>query len=81
MSKPIPSIAEMLDVAEGCGLKWLDEAYSNYVNHYTLFFYIPEYQQQMLMFTAELKFKNLTETEDGKLKLKDLTIEEARTLL
>ena len=81
MSKPVPDIREMLDVAEGCGLNTLEEAYSNYLNHYDMFFYIPEYGAQMKTFTEQCIEKGFTETFDSRLKLKELTIEQARSLL
>ena len=80
--KPEPSVLEMLAIAENCGLTTLDEALSNYYNHYSMFFYIPEYYTQNKvfveeMFDAGLIYKTL---ESNKFGAKDLTIEEARKL-
>lgn len=49
-----PSILQMLTTGEACGLGYLDEAYSNYMLHYDMFFYIPEFAEQHNAFIKEL---------------------------
>lgn len=41
-----PSVLGMLEVGKACGLFTLEEAYSNYMNHYDCFFLISDYHSQ-----------------------------------
>lgn len=60
MSFPTPSIEEMLQIGLNCGLSTVEEAYTNYLNHYDFFFFIPKLKEQSDKFTNELKAASLT---------------------
>ena len=78
MSDLKPSVKQMLEIGEGCGLVHIDEAYSNYLNHYDCFFYIPEYHQQHAEFVEELtKLGFVVSNADGKKELVNITIVDA----
>ena len=82
MTRPIPNISQMLEIAEACGLTTLEDAYQNYISHYDMFFYIPEYCEQLHAFTIELKEKGLTEVFEGEsLLLLNISISEAKNLV
>ena len=49
-----PSIRQMLVIAGGCGLKTLDEAYNNYMNHYDCFFLISDFNAQHTQFVRDM---------------------------
>lgn len=76
-----PSLEEMLMVSKTCGLYSLQEAYDNYLNHYDLFFLIDNYQDQLLELTNEIKSFDLIESVDGKLFLKDISIEDVKNMV
>jgi hypothetical protein len=66
-----PSVMQMLEVAQGCELKTLQEAYDNYMLHYDMFFLIEKYQEQYSEFVAELYDLGLANNE----MMVDMTIE------
>lgn len=72
-----PSIQQMLEIGQDCGLSSLDEAYGNYLNRYDMFFLISDFQNQMREFTEQLVILGLTEQYEGSLSLKEISIEEA----
>ena len=61
MTKLVPSIDEMLLIGHGCGLTTLDEAYSNYMNHYDMFFLVDEYATQYNVFLRDLAIRGYLE--------------------
>jgi len=81
-ARPEPSVREMLEVGEACGLHLLTEAWGNYMNHYDCFFYIPDYAKQHAEFIAQLVRVGLLERVAYKhYRIIDLTIPQALTLL
>lgn len=71
----------MLEIGEGCGLKTLGEAYSNFMNHYDAFFLIDRFSEQHKEFIEELESYGLAkfDRENRKYSITnpDQTIEEA----
>ncbi len=47
MSKPEPSISEMLNIGHGNGLKTVDDAWMDYTRHADLFFNLEKYGEQI----------------------------------
>lgn len=76
-----PTVEEMLSVAKHCGLNTIEEAYLNYTNHYTVFFLIDKFQEQLKQLCADLKELGFTEYVDGKLLLKQISVDEALRML
>ena len=75
--KPVPCISTMLGTAINCGIADLEGAYENYLRHYDLFFYVPEYADQLRIFTNQLIEAGLTSVKDGELMLLDITVAQA----
>lgn len=72
-----PSVKQMLLIGQSCGLDTVEEAYSNYLMHYDMFFLIEKYQEQLSEFNAEIISLGLTmETGDGTI-FKDIPIKDA----
>lgn len=72
MNKPKPDVIEALQLGYELGLNTVGDAIDNYMNHYTLFFYLPEYKTQYAEFIKELEHMGLMQ--DGKLlALKQIT--------
>lgn len=79
-----PCVKEMLEVAEACGLETVDEAYSNYMNHYDAFFLIDKYAEQQHALHSEMKQLRLIVRVEGKVDrwtIKDTSIAEAKERL
>lgn len=66
-----PSVEEMLEVGEDCGLSTVAEAYDNYLAHYDMFFLIEDYTTQYISFVQEMKEKELVNKD---MTIKDCTI-------
>lgn len=80
-----PSVKEMLEVGESCGLKTVEEAYNNYMNHYDMFFLISKYNEQLHTLHGEMKTLRLIERVPEKVNKwrikEDVTIAEAKERL
>lgn len=71
MSELKPNIQQMIQIGKDCGLSTLDEAYSNYLNHYDMFFLIEKYNEQLRDFVVDLAIAGLLVEEDNKVMLVD----------
>ena len=76
-----PSLKEMLVVGNSCGLKTLDEAYDNYLNHYTMFFLIDDFDAQYISLIKEMDNYNLIIRGGDVSYLKDVCIGEVMEML
>lgn len=79
-----PCVKEMLEVAEACGLETVDEAYTNYMNHYDAFFLIDKFQEQQHALHGEMKQMRLIKRVEGKADkwtIVDTSIAEAKERL
>lgn len=76
-----PSAKEMLLIAKDCGLSTIDEAYSNYLNHYTMFFLISDYANQKKVFDEEIINHKLVNTNENGYMLKNISIDDALELV
>jgi hypothetical protein len=72
-----PSIVQMLNVAQDCGLTTLNEAYSNYMSHYDCFFLLSDYAAQQAVFFAQLKECGFFVAQGNSYTLKEISIVEA----
>lgn len=73
MAELKPSVLQMLLLGQDCGLLTVDDAYSNYMNHYDCFFLIDRFQEQHQVFVEELKSLGFVEGD----RFKDMAIDEA----
>lgn len=73
MAELKPSVLQMLLLGQDCGLLTVDDAYSNYMNHYDCFFLIEKFQEQHQVFVEELQSLGFV---DG-CQFKDISIEGA----
>ncbi len=74
-----PDIKQMLEIAKDMGLSTLEDAFTEYMRHYDLFFLLSDYQNQLQKFTTDIA--NLNWLEGESMYLKDMTIEECLALL
>lgn len=70
-------IIPMLNIGKECGLEMLEEAYFMYMNHYDVFFYIPNLATESAELTKTFKDLGLLEVVEDRQCLKDITIDEA----
>lgn len=75
------SLKEMLVVGKSCGLKTLDEAYDNYLNNYTMFFLIDDFNAQHIGLIKEMENYNLIIRSGDTGYLKDVYISEVMEML
>ena len=76
------NILEMLRIGEACGLDTVEEAFSDYMNHYDLFFLMENYHKQYNELIDELvRSKIVTEVEKGKYTFINISIKDALILL
>jgi hypothetical protein len=73
-----PDIKQMLEVGMDCGLSMLEEAYTNYMTHYDLFFSLGDYQAQYLVFAGNLRNLGLIDEDDY---LKEVSIEDCLKII
>lgn len=73
MAELKPSVLQMLLLGQDYGLLTVDDAYSNYMNHYDCFFLIDKFQEQHKDFVEELQSLGFV----GGGRFKDVTIDEA----
>lgn len=77
-----PSIIEMLESGEACGLTTLSEACTNYLNHPYMFFDVSQYSEQVEDLTDELIGYGLANFEGSYLvRIRKMTVEEAITIV
>lgn len=50
-----PSVKQMLELGEACGLDTVGQAYDNYMSNYDMFFLLEELKEQVIEFHKELK--------------------------
>lgn len=55
----VPNLRQMLDIGYGCGLQLVGEAYSNYMQHYDLFFFIANMKEQLDNLHLEMRIAGL----------------------
>lgn len=68
-------IEQMLEIGIECGITTLEGCYFYYMDHYDVFFYIPDFQQNLIDIKDLFTKMGLME-EDGKY-LKDISAKEA----
>ena len=73
-----PSLLQMICIAEEIGLKTLEQAYTNYMRQYDLFFLVSDYENQYKVFADTIRKYNFTDREGF---LKDLSLEECRDII
>ncbi len=72
-----PDVIEMLNIGEGSGLIFLEEAYFNYMRHYDLFFNMEKYSEQYYEFMDKIKSYGFVEDS----MLLDITISQALEII
>ena len=80
-----PSVRQMLEIGKGCGLSELGEAHSQYLSHYTAFFLIDKFHEQLEEFNREIILLGLAVLDPlstpQTFTLLDISIDEACAIL